>query len=330
MDSYIRNWITVIEEGKNNNTYKPCWGRAVIECIMEEDYSIDPISGKYRIDFKSIAYNMLCYYWNQSFFFSPKQGPLEQEKEKVPLLYQDVRSMIEEYIQITGNNLPCWSDLGFAVLKKEKPNFFEDKIKHSASVLNNDVCYRFLKANNTDIDLYVYNKKVKNEILFTREQIDKIKDASYILNKLLNYKWAELLDKFNVSPYILEKVHAAAHKEIERENLSPYRKILIKYLETENPLDFYSGKILLNNDISVDHVIPWSFIYRDDIWNLVLTDKSTNSKKSNHKPKIEDIERLEKRNNYLISVIEEPKFKNSLLLARDENLLRKFYYEFTI
>lgn len=331
MDSYIRDWIKVIEEGDNNNNYKPCWGRAVIECIMEEDYSIDPISGKYRIDFKSIAYNMLRYYWNQRFFFSLRQGPRVKES-KGPLLYQDVEKMIEEYIRVSGNNLPCWADLGFAFLKKENPKFFEDKIRHSATVLNNDVCYRFLIVNQTIYDLYVYNKEVKNEILFTREQIDKIKDASGILNKLLNYRWAELLDKFNVSPRILEKVHAIAHKEIERENLSPYRKILIKYLETENPLDFYSGNILLSNDISVDHVIPWSFIYRDDIWNLVLTDKSTNSKKSNHKPKIEDIERLEKRNNYLISVIEDKdeKYKKSLVFARDENLLRKFYYEFTI
>lgn len=176
MNSYIRDWISVIEEGKCTNTYKPCWGRAIIECIIEEEYSLDPITQKYRIDFKSIAYNMLRYYWNQCFFFSLRQGPLNQE----PFLNQDVRSMIEEYIRITGNNCPCWSDLGFAILKKENPIFFDAKIKHGASILNNDVCYRFLKVNDTVKELYIYDKKVKNEILFTREQIDEIKDASYI------------------------------------------------------------------------------------------------------------------------------------------------------
>ena len=40
-------------------------------------------------------------------------------------------------------------------------------------------------------------------------------------------------------------------------------------------------KVLQENDISVYHVIPLSFMYSDDIWNLVLTSKSNNSSKSN-------------------------------------------------
>ena len=35
------------------------------------------------------------------------------------------------------------------------------------------------------------------------------------------------------------------------------------------PIDFYTGDELDMDDISVDHVIPWSFMYSDDIWNLV-------------------------------------------------------------
>ena len=54
-------------------------------------------------------------------------------------------------------------------------------------------------------------------------------------------------------------------------------------------IDFYTGDILEQNDISLDHVIPWSFMYSDDIWNLVITSKSVNSKKSNSIPSEETI-----------------------------------------
>ena len=58
------------------------------------------------------------------------------------------------------------------------------------------------------------------------------------------------------------------------------------------PIDFYTGDELDMDDISVDHVIPWSFMYSDDIWNLVLTSKSNNSSKSNHIPSKEVFEQL--------------------------------------
>lgn len=58
------------------------------------------------------------------------------------------------------------------------------------------------------------------------------------------------------------------------------------------PIDFYTGGELDMDDISVDHVIPWSFMYSDDIWNLILTSKSYNFSKSNHIPSKEVFEQL--------------------------------------
>ena len=34
-------------------------------------------------------------------------------------------------------------------------------------------------------------------------------------------------------------------------------------------IDFYTGKTLNDKEIEVDHVIPWSYLYSDDLWNLV-------------------------------------------------------------
>ena len=88
---------------------------------------------------------------------------------------------------------------------------------------------------------------------------------------------------------------------------------------------FYTGKILDKNDISVDHVIPWSFMYSDDIWNLVLTSKSYNISKGNRVPTEEEIKLLNKRNIELLKVIEDIKYKEKLAEAINNNYVDKFY-----
>ena len=97
-------------------------------------------------------------------------------------------------------------------------------------------------------------------------------------------------------------------------------------LENMNkPIDFYIGDELKPDDISVDHVIPWSFMYSDDIWNLVLTSKSHNSYKSNHIPSKEVIEQLNQRNKALIETIDNSKYKKELNIAIMNNYVNKFY-----
>ena len=93
-----------------------------------------------------------------------------------------------------------------------------------------------------------------------------------------------------------------------------------------DPIDFYTGKVLEENDISVDHVIPWSFMYSDDIWNLVLTSRSNNSSKSNSVPSKEIIKRLKDRNDNLLRTIKDKSQEKILEEAIRNNYIDKFYY----
>lgn len=101
-------------------------------------------------------------------------------------------------------------------------------------------------------------------------------------------------------------------------------------MEDEKIIDFYTDDILDFNDISVDHVIPWSFMYSDDIWNLVLTSKSINSKKSNAVPSEQIIKKLESRNIKLLKVVKEEIYKKELQIAIDNDYVRKFYLSFKL
>ncbi|MDY5576621.1 MAG: HNH endonuclease domain-containing protein [Lachnospiraceae bacterium] len=39
---------------------------------------------------------------------------------------------------------------------------------------------------------------------------------------------------------------------------------------------------MTENDISIDHFVPWSYVAHDEMWNLNPTTKSINSSKRNN------------------------------------------------
>ena len=45
---------------------------------------------------------------------------------------------------------------------------------------------------------------------------------------------------------------------------------------------FTSENIQKNGTISIDHFIPWSYVYDDELWNLVLSCSTCNLKKSDY------------------------------------------------
>ena len=49
----------------------------------------------------------------------------------------------------------------------------------------------------------------------------------------------------------------------------------------------YTDKLLAVREYELDHFIPWSFVSHDLLWNLMPTDASINSSKSNKLPDLE-------------------------------------------
>ena len=62
MEKYLSNWITIIDGIKNDNTYKASWGRAIIECILKEEYEI--VDEEVIVEEYIIVQKILKYYWN--------------------------------------------------------------------------------------------------------------------------------------------------------------------------------------------------------------------------------------------------------------------------
>lgn len=315
MNSYIQDWLDIIENMNNDNTYKLAWGRA----ILEQVYLLEDIKETNTIHFNDIAHSMIKYYWNQTFFFNLNQGP---NNIKQPVLVQNVNLLINKYIELTNSNIPIWFDKAKHILLTDE-KFYNRILTNSAKLLTKDVSWRFMNINKQTKNLYILDKD-NLKITLSKNQVLMLKEYGFVLSQLLNYRWAQLLEKFNHVPKIASKVKGISDNKIARNSLTKYKNIL---LQSNNNLaiDFYTGKILDDNDISLDHVIPWSFMYSDDIWNLVITSKSNNSAKSNSIPSEETIIKLKQRNQLLLRTITDSKYKEQLEIAIFNDYVDKFY-----
>ena len=114
-----------------------------------------------------------------------------------------------------------------------------------------------------------------------------IEANSTSLRLVANYYWARFLSRLNAAPYLIDKL----------ERPVPARSSLAKYARALSVLGehscFYCGKgPLEGRDLHVDHFIPWTFVFEDRLWNLVVSCTDCNVRKSDRLPDQSSLDRL--------------------------------------
>lgn len=111
--------------------------------------------------------------------------------------------------------------------------------------------------------------------------------ADYLLrHKEILKGWTQLrliryLQNKNPSvPGIADKIEAPEHRDIDR--VRKYWKLIIQI--DSGIRDIYGEVSLADENISVDHFVPWQYVAHDELWNLHPTTRSINSSKSNSLP----------------------------------------------
>ena len=110
------------------------------------------------------------------------------------------------------------------------------------------------------------------EYLFRNKEILK----GWTRLKLIQY----LQNKNPSVPGIADKLEAPASRDIDR--VRKYWRLIIQIDPTLR--DIYGEIALENENISIDHFVPWQYVAHDELWNLHPTTKSINSSKSNSLP----------------------------------------------
>ena len=305
MTETLSHWFEVIKNCSVSNTYKMGWGKSIVECCFEDD-------SEEVIHFDEISMKMFKYYWNQTIFFDLQQG---SNPNKPPTFVSYVKSKIEEY----------QSQYGFQPKEFER---IEDKVdvdlKYLNRILTENVSYRFLEVGSKEYDLYELNTKERT-IRVKNPQI--LKEYSDILFELINYRWVQILETYNSSPRISKKIKITDRGGVKRKPLGKFKK----YLQLTDKRCFISGEEF-DGDLSIDHLIPWSFMFSDDIWNLVFVKRGYNSSKSNRIVDESEIIKLEERNKKLLQRMKEKdmmdKNYSELEFSIKRNQLRKFWISF--
>ncbi|PFP09369.1 HNH endonuclease [Priestia megaterium] len=324
MDGYIKQWNDLILNCSFNNTYKMVWSKALVELSLNFSDNNDEEIETIAFDFNEIGELCLKYYWNQTIYFDLDQSP---NLKKPPEMITYTKELIKEFFFRRGNVQPIrFEKVDFNSLKME--HNYESTIKNIAKTIGQDVCWRFKKLNGNNYEIYDLDIN-RGKVFFSRHNVLQLKEHSDFLFTIINYRWTQILEGFNYSPRISRKVRAIDENNIKRVSLKKFHKHLDLMFEDGQRKCFYCSEIIDDTDVSIDHVIPWSYMFSDDLWNLVYCHKEENSKKYNRLPSEEDIVRLENRNILLLQRMENKSREyDQLQIAVEKDYLKKFWTSF--
>ncbi|WP_273008141.1 HNH endonuclease [Pseudoalteromonas lipolytica] len=307
MTNFLNQFLLVIQNSSVDNTYKMAWARAIVELSINRT---DP-----RIYLEEIAKVMLRNYWNQTIFFDLVQG---SNPSKPPEFINEVKHLINFFYEDKETHIPK----RFERIESSLPINY----KKLVSILKKDVSWRFLNLGKEKVDLYSYKRGADFILL---DNIQVLAQNSSLLFDVINFRWTQILEQFNTSPRVAKKVKSMDLGEsIRRKSLRPFRP----YLDVTNSkrICFICHNPIHEDQLSIDHVIPWSFMYSDDLWNLVYAHKGCNSQKLNVIPAQSEIERLNSRNYELLEKLKQMELANKkhtheLELAINQNYVEKFW-----
>lgn len=321
--THIDDFLQLVRYCQYDNSYKMVWAKAIVDISTEHpERTIIPI--------ENIADKVIGYYWNLHIFFDPDGRTLLQSsnRTKPPVVLSYVLNLIREYKEICIEYKPCFYER-LARTHKEQLSI---SLKKVAKDLKKDVRERFLYLNKVYKTVYDHQTD-DNNIIFDAGVCRQIAEHQDILNESILFKWTQILEKFNrTTPRI------AAKLKLRQDGITKRTGSLKKFHEwllienTSQICAICNEQIKDKKELSVDHVIPWSFLYSDDIWNLSFVHRSCNSQKNNIPPSKESIRAQEQRNRHLHELITNKytrKMKNKVFkeleIALEDKTLNKMW-----
>ncbi|WP_336783350.1 HNH endonuclease signature motif containing protein [Paenibacillus illinoisensis] len=321
--NFLEKWLHIIRNCSFDNTYKMAWAKAITEIAVEQEEAV-PTEEIILVEvpLRDIAEKVLRYYFEQTIFFALQQS---SNPVKPPVMVTIAKLLINAYQARTGSMKPVkWFRSNIEIVCSVE---YKKAVSSTVKALKSDVSYRFLRVEGKEVEgVYQYQQKA-DSLFMQRGDLLTLKSNCLIVFDAINYRWTQMLENFNHSPRLSKKVRIIDEDQVRRKPLGKFAE----FIEAENPecRCFLCGEIIEAETPAIDHVIPWSYLYSDDLWNLVYAHQSCNSSKSNVIPSEDMILRLEARNQALHDYLKENtklnKHVSDLELAIESNLVRKFW-----
>ncbi len=174
------------------------------------------------------------------------------------------------------------------------PFFKRDDLKEGLNYIKNDAQKRLITymsgLSEDELILYYLVEKSGQGISIHVNKYWKkfiIDNYSIILSWIQHHKAIFIQARNPGVPGIVDKIEMVNE---DKRKLEQVRKLwkMIEFSTGEPIRDIYTGEIILENELSIDHFIPRSYVSNDELWNLVPMLKTLNSSKNNKLPQWKD------------------------------------------
>jgi hypothetical protein len=260
MSKMLADFKKVLRECDYSNTYKMAWAKALVESSNMYLYSL---SDTIEISLYDIGTKMFKYYWDQTIYFNLYQSAPNQP----PIILQEVKKLIKLYQEKKDDFKPITFVRANQYINSNFENEFKSSIRKCISNIKSYVMPLFLNLEGKTYDFYEVNKK-ENKIYISKQLLKEIYNIKQDLFDLINYRWSLMLENYNSCPRIAKKVRIMDDQEVRRKKPLTYFDQYLD-LENSNHTCFICGKSIPDRELSRDHVIPWSYLYSDDLWKFI-------------------------------------------------------------
>lgn len=257
-------------------TYKYFWFLSILQ--------IHANTGNLRIDVWDIVVRMVANAWYPIHYFRLSFG-------KSDSLFE----IVMELQKVT--NLSIDSDTE-TIIQELKDRLEESEIKSRLKILTLNVPFRFLRPwidTSDNKEMVMRSRLFENGCLYAiyKDNTDFYIDINpswdvYIHNHyniLIDFTYWNLIQFLQVRNPNVPAISSKLIKPISRSSLSNQHHYWDMIIELGGPIQcIYTGKELYQSDYDLDHFLPWSFVSHNLNWNLVPSDGSINSSKSNKLP----------------------------------------------
>lgn len=257
-------------------TYKYYWFISIINWICANP-------GRRRFSFEEIIAGMVAEAWYPIHYFRLSFGKLDS---------------LETIILEIQRQLAIPIDASRESVKTQiLDNLNKSEIRRLLYVLSLNVPYRFLSPwipKSTD------SQVVEQSQLFMNGCPYAIIDKSVIIDNLwVDYLIANaaILKDFsfwNLSVFLQKRnpnvpdIPSKLVRPLQRSALTRQHRFWDRYIESAGGIRcIYTDAELTVGNYDLDHFIPWSFVVHDLLWNLLPSDSSVNSSKSNCIPSLD-------------------------------------------
>ncbi len=270
----------ILTRGSKSNTYK----FALARFLLDYSRKLDPeyigrkleLREQERIPYTVIAKYFLRYYWHQECKFKIIHN---FEPQKPPNVIKIIRRVFgTQYIP------EYYGDMDRRKVRQAEEDIVCDVFGRGTRA---QVVPRFQNIPRVSPSRPFYDYDDEG-IALNPDALEVFSENYNCLFRATILEWSRFLEKINTLPRIIAKVES---DNMVRRPLTSYKKTFGEFSKC-----FYCPNTLRSGEVHVDHFIPWSYMFEDESWNLVLACRSCNLKKSDMLASESFLERLIARN----------------------------------